>query len=62
MISSLTKALISLISLTALAIQVSTLIGISGTFIIRLFLGPIAESIGVRRCLFLVSHLNINLD
>jgi len=49
--SSLTKALISLISLTGLAIQVSTLIGISGTFIIRLFLGPIAEAIGVRRCM-----------
>jgi NNP family nitrate/nitrite transporter-like MFS transporter len=31
--------------------QVSTLIGISGTFIIRLFLGPIAEAIGVRRCM-----------
>jgi hypothetical protein len=37
--------------LTGLAIQVSTLIGISGTFIIRLFLGPIAEAIGVRRCM-----------
>ena len=38
------------LGLTDQEVKVSTLIGIAGTFILRVFLGPIAEATGVRQC------------